>query len=502
MIRTKALIEPDVYRVDEITPVNPHNFYSRLAETITDWETLAAPLTVAFCADRGRPTDPIVYYKIFLIAYRENICYDTDLAERIDDSKAIRQFLQYNLREATPDHSTIGEVRGLLAVHGLTPDELLAPIIALCADAGLVGGPEQATDSTLVPANASLKSLVSLTTGESVQEYLRDRPADAEAPGTPPATPPASKKKKTVCNADFRSTTDPDARIAQKTGAPRDMYYRITHLTDSRSHIILGVDADHTDPGEVASACPVVLAGAAQLAVVGQRLGLVSGDAGYDDAHFHAFVEDLGSTPVTFYQADGTAKDPAYQKAAFSYDPHSNTYTCPAGQRLPYKCQEPDRYRSRYVSSPAACARCPQRTGCLAEHAQQRWISRHEAEASRERNQATCHTEDGRAALRHRKHVVEPPFGHLKTYGGLALVNCRGLGKVRIKAAFGAIAWNLIQLINHGHPAPTGAQSAEQCRPHVGHWTLAPWRKAAKQAWHPRTHGMGGTRMRRISTLA
>lgn len=490
MIRTKQLVEPEVYRTAELVPANPHSIYLQLEALIDDWAALAQPLTVAFCAHRGRPTDPIVYYKIFLIAYFENLTYDTDLAERIDDSRAIRRFLHYTLTEATPDHSTISEVRGQAAAAHVDLAALLTPVIALCRDAGLVGGDEQAVDSTLVPANASLSSLRSLHTGQGVREYFRSgAPVPAPEAGTVAcAEPPPTKS---VSNADFRSTTDPDARIARKDGHPRDMAYRLTHVTDQQSHIILGVAVDHADGGEVSAACPVVLEAATQLALGGQRLHLVSADTGYDDATFHAFVEQMGGTPVTGYRADTTPRDPAFKKAHFVYDASTDSYRCPRGAVLSYTSREVARRRRRYTSAAPMCAVCPDRDRCLAPKATHRELTRHEEEASRERNCATCHTDAGRAALQHRKHLVEPPFGHLKTYGGLGLVNCRGLGKAGLKGGFAALAWNLIQYVKHAPRTADDLARVSCCALRAALRAVVRWRTAALQVWSLRDCAWG-----------
>ena len=132
-----------------------------------DWERLAAPLRAAFCAGWGRPTDPVVYLKIFLVGYFENITYDTDLAERIEDSLAVRHFLGYTLLESTSDHSTSSETRARLA-GCCEIAQVLEAAVAECLAQGLVSGEEARVDSTLLPANASLSSLKSLRTGKRV----------------------------------------------------------------------------------------------------------------------------------------------------------------------------------------------------------------------------------------------------------------------------------------------------------------------------------------------
>ena len=115
MIQHKSLQEPLFYLTVEISPVNRSNFYLRLSQVIGDWHGFAAPLNDIFSKTMGRPTDPVVYLKIFLIGYLENMVFDTDLAERIDDSRAIRTFLGFTLTEKTPDHSSISRVRNQIA---------------------------------------------------------------------------------------------------------------------------------------------------------------------------------------------------------------------------------------------------------------------------------------------------------------------------------------------------------------------------------------------------
>jgi hypothetical protein len=56
-------------------------------------------------------TDPVVYLKMFLVGFLENVIYDTDLAERCADSLAIREFLGYGLSQEPPDHSSISHNR-------------------------------------------------------------------------------------------------------------------------------------------------------------------------------------------------------------------------------------------------------------------------------------------------------------------------------------------------------------------------------------------------------
>jgi len=435
VIRKQELKQPLFYEAQQISPPAAGNFYVRLNEAVKDWGALAQPFAAAFDARVGRPTDPVVYLKMFLIAYLENITYDTDLAERVGDSLAIRQFLGYALTEAPPDHSSISRNRALIGQR-CDMDRVLERVVELCIEQGLVGGKEAAVDSTLIPANASLSSLRCLKTGQGVRKHLaevRERNRVSETP-----------EKLKVSNEEFRSRTDEDARLTQKPGTPRGMYYKGTHVTDGANGIILAAGCELADTADTEAAKPVLEESQRTLQANELALGTVVADAGYDGADFHAAVEELGATPLTNYKQDSTQKAQGFKKADFRYDANDDCYVCPAGKRLPFHQRQRD--RGSYRANPRDCAACAHRAQCAGESSA-RQIMRHRHEESRQRNIARCHSEEGRAALRRRRHIVEPPFGHMKTYGGLGRINCRGKLKATVKVVLAAVAWNLIKLV-------------------------------------------------------
>lgn len=99
------------------------------------------------------------------------------------------------------------------------------------------------------------------------------------------------------------------------------------------------------------------------------------------------------------------------------------------------------------MSSVTDCKGCADRAKCISECGSVRWVYRLENEESRQRNIALCHTDEGRAILMSRKYIVEPPFGHMKTYGGLGLITSRGNDKANLKVVMGAAAYDLIKLV-------------------------------------------------------
>ena len=192
------------------------------------------------------------------------------------------------------------------------------------------------------------------------------------------------------------------------------MCYKAVHVTDSKNGIVVAAGATHADEGEVAAREPILDEAKSNLAECGLSLEVVAADAGFDSADFHAHVEDMGAEPVTNYRADTTKKPEGFKKESFIYHEEANCYICPEGYLL--RCKYCSNGLTIYAAQVSDCAACPSREKCIGDEGRRRTIARHPKEESRERNIARCHTEEGRDILRRRKHIVEPPFGHMKTY--------------------------------------------------------------------------------------
>ena len=306
---------------------------------------------------------------------------------------------------------------------------MLENVVKLCSIAGLVGGKECAVDSTLIKANASSSNLKHGETGEGTRHYVAR--LKREHPSTKPR----------VTNSDFISLTDPDARLATKPSAPTDLYYKATHVTDSKSQIILSAGCSRADVHDTHCAGDPLKRASNTLKKSKMALHRVVGDSGYDDGNFHAFVESLNAIPITNnYPRNRKDQIP---KSDFRYDPERDVYICPVGHHLRRIRQEES--RSQYESNPQVCKGCPFKSGCIAR-GESRTIARYPNEDARIRNIERSKTREGRNALSRRKQVVEPPFAHMKQYGGLRRLNCRTLKRATVKILCAAIAWNLKKL--------------------------------------------------------
>ncbi|MDR1937543.1 MAG: transposase [Tannerellaceae bacterium] len=101
--------------------------------------------------------DPEVFFKLMLIGYIENIPSDRKIIEQASMRMDMLYFLNYNIDEPLPWHSTLSRSRQLYGEEIFL--SVFRQILSLCVSAGMVDGRSQAMDSALLRANASMASL-------------------------------------------------------------------------------------------------------------------------------------------------------------------------------------------------------------------------------------------------------------------------------------------------------------------------------------------------------
>jgi len=126
----------------------------------------------------GRPgIDPVVYLKMLMIGFFENLPGQRAIAARCEDSLSARGFLGYSLEETTPDQSSFTVIRDRLGVEQL--EAIHVVLLAALHAHGLLRGRKLGIDSSVIEANASLRALEHRNTEESYWDYVRRLAAEA-----------------------------------------------------------------------------------------------------------------------------------------------------------------------------------------------------------------------------------------------------------------------------------------------------------------------------------
>nr|WP_255554234.1 transposase [Mesonia aestuariivivens] len=156
------------FRLSDRVP--PTNFYRRLKEALN--LDFLYDLTRGFYGSSGQKSiDPVVFFKLCLVGYLENIISDRKLIEHCSMRLDILYFIGYDIDEELPWHSTISRTRQLFPEDIF--EAVFTKVFTLCVEAGMVSGHTQAIDSAPVKANASMDTLELKVPEEELESHLR-----------------------------------------------------------------------------------------------------------------------------------------------------------------------------------------------------------------------------------------------------------------------------------------------------------------------------------------
>ena len=106
-----------------------HPFYERLSQVPAKggYDAFVEKLCVPFYAERlGRPRlRPGRYFRLLLVAYFEGLNSERAIAWRVSDSECVRAFMEDDLEEVPPNHSTLSRTRRRIDVEMPTREELI-----------------------------------------------------------------------------------------------------------------------------------------------------------------------------------------------------------------------------------------------------------------------------------------------------------------------------------------------------------------------------------------
>ena len=219
-------------------------FYTKLEQTLQAMrfaEEVRELCAGAYSANGlGRPgIDPVVYFKMLMVGFFENLASERGIAERCQDSLAIRSFLGYDLTENTPDHSSLSVIRNRLGED--TYDRVFMLILRALQEHGLVKGRQAGIDASVIEANAALRSLVNRQTEEAYWDYVRRLAAEN---GIDPKDPAAvrqfdRKGPQKMSSQEWVNPHDPDAKIGPTKAGATDMIYKPENTVDLDTGAIL-----------------------------------------------------------------------------------------------------------------------------------------------------------------------------------------------------------------------------------------------------------------------
>lgn len=466
------------------------NFYRRL-RSVLDLQWLYKATKKYYGTEGQQSIDPVVFFKLILVGYLENLNSDRKVIEHSKLRLDILFFLGYDLDEELPWHSTISRTRALYGEEVFK--ELFSKVLSLCVNKGMLSGRRQAIDSAYIKANASMDSLVEKQIIEDGKHYLDelqcdeygntieqhenvmkdDRDSDTitksrnkstqehhewkaeEYKGMPKGKALIKSKgdvedgrPRFVSNHTHYSTTDRDARVSVKPGKPRQLNYSMQAAVDMSSHVITCVEAHFADRRDSECLEQVLKSTINNLAVHDLVVEQIAADTGYSSGKALQACIDNGVT--AFIPNFGHYKP---IREGFVFDEENDRYTCTAkGVHLPYKKTYQDKkgyYKKQYRSSAKDCGHCPLRTSCIGGRADYKKLEETIDKPLYDQMHERLQTLYAKKMKKLRQSTVEPVLGTLINFTGLRRIWTRGIKNANKFMLGAAIAYNLKKWMNY-----------------------------------------------------
>jgi transposase len=283
-----------------------HPFYQRLNSLLAEadfdrWIEKRCQRYYEQDEKRGQPSiPPGVYFRMLLVGYFEGIDSQRGIAWRCADSLSLRQFLGVPLAETTPDPKTLSNTRRRLPEEVF--DEVFQFVLRIAAEKKLLSGKAVGVDSTLLEANAAMKSIVRRDTGEDWKEYVLRlmREEGAIEPDHEPSDEEIrrfdkKRKNKRVSNDEWVSPSDPESRITQMKDGRTHLAYKAEHVVDLKGDVILAAAIYPADQADTQTLVDSVMEAVENVKQAGAEVEIeeIVADKGYHAAETIELADDL-----------------------------------------------------------------------------------------------------------------------------------------------------------------------------------------------------------------
>jgi Transposase and inactivated derivatives len=462
------------YSLNLDTLVPQDDFYRKLNKSI-DLRFLYQQTQSYYGSEGQSSIDPVVFFKICIVGYLNNIVSDRTLIRFCTDSLSVRLYLGYDLDEELPWHSTISRTRKLFGEEVFL--SLFQEVLRLCCDKGMVSGRRQAVDSAFVKANASMDSLVEKEVLEDVKQYTQELNNNNEfkvsaekkkqveqqhkwqeknyktMPGTAYKDGKTDEngnefRSKYLSNHTHYSPTDTDAKISTKPGKPRNLNYYGQIGVDTKTHVITAATSDFADKRDSQCLEKITEQMLENLQQNHIDMDELLADTGYSSGEALKYLEkkEINGWIPNFGQYKP-------EREGFLFNREKNQYECLRGNRalLPYKNTRSDRGYNKliYRSSEKDCKNCPLKAECCGEKSKFKKISHSEyyQEYLRQHDKLTKNEKYAKQMSRLRSSTVEPVLGTLLNFMGMKKIYARGIEQAEKHVLMASLCYNLKKML-------------------------------------------------------
>jgi len=196
-------------------------------------------------ADTGRPSIPPEQLFLALLGgYLLGVTSERALVRELTGNLVLRWFVGLDLDQTPWDHSTFSQNRKRRFTESGLLEQLFDETVAVAIKQKLVS--QHATlDGTLVQANASHKSFVPIEVFLKPEEYKQRIRSLDQQQDQDPGNPTITFRGERRANQTHVSTTDPDAKLANKgNGTAAMVGYTVNGLMENRHRLLVGLNVE------------------------------------------------------------------------------------------------------------------------------------------------------------------------------------------------------------------------------------------------------------------
>jgi transposase len=319
--------------------------------------------------EAGRPAwDPQVLISLWIYAYKDGIGSAREIARRCEYHPAY----QWLTGMEVVNYHTLADFR---IAHQEALDGFFIEVLGVLSHQGLITLRRVMHDGTKIKAAASDQSFHRKAT---LEDHLKQAEEQLQAMGDPRSEPlsqrTAKAHKRALCEKQRRlkqalkelaeleqsrskektkgkekqlrvSSTDPQARVMLGAKGGYAPSYNVQISTDATAKIIVGVGVTQSssDVGELEPAVKRIEEN------LGQKPEQMVADGAYPthdaiEAMAEQEIELIGPLPnrkkPSWDVLERHGVSPEFYPQAFSYDPSTDGYRCPAGKRLSFETEE------------------------------------------------------------------------------------------------------------------------------------------------------------------
>lgn len=453
------------------------NYYRKLHQAL-DLNFLRG-LTAHYYGIEGQESiDPVVFFKILIVGFINNIHSDRQLMAFCADSLAIRLFLGYDIDEALPWHSTISRTRQLYGEEVFLG--LFQKVLGLCNSKGMLGGKRQAIDSAFIKANASMDSLLEKQVIDDAFEYANELNEQSEfkvstqkktdtneGESNPKETLPTNPEEnlpnkpedkveikqtedhrnedrpKRTSNKTHFSKSDSDARISTKPGKPCHLNYYGQIAVDDAHHVITGAMADYADKRD-SDCLPAILDQTIDnLASNGLQIDQIIADTNYSSGSALRYCEERN---IDAYIPNIGGYQPL--REGFVFNEKLDQFECERGNKAILAFKGFTDNNRIYRSSQASCKGCIFFEACCKNAKCKRIKVSIDKPYYDRMHDKLKEGNTAKFMSRRRSRTVEPVLGTLIHYMNMKKVNTRGIKQANKHVLMAALSYNLKKLLS------------------------------------------------------